>query len=276
MPSGPPLAGIYLHDATFLFWMACFAIQAAFIRQGRVKPHRRVGGFMAAYGFAAAAALTGALCVSTAFAGDGPPAAQEIYANDNRKSAGRLVVGRTLRIELEAREGLWYPESKDAPGFPVQAFGERGKELLVPGPQIRVPEGTRIRAGIRNTLPERMVLHGFHSRPGDAQDTVELAPGERRELSFDAGAAGTYYSGVRPCPARMSTAALSIATRCCRGRSSSIRAARNRIRKSACSCSPSGEGHRARRQEAAEAGRGTGAYLHDQRPRLPLHRTAHV
>ena len=116
----------------------------------------------------------------------------EIHANDNHKPAGRLV-GKTMRIELEAREGLWYPELKDGPGLPVQAFAERGKQLIVPGPQIRVPEGTRIRAAVRNTLAEKLVLHGFHSRPGDAEDTVELAPGERREFRFDAGVAGTYY-----------------------------------------------------------------------------------
>jgi FtsP/CotA-like multicopper oxidase with cupredoxin domain len=143
----------------------------------------------------AVAIFVAALSASAAFARDAVPGAgtsTEIHANDNRKSAGRLV-GQTLRIELEAREGLWYPELKDGPGFPVQAFAERGRKLLVPGPQVRVPEGTRIRAAIRNRLAVKMVVHGFHSRPGEPKDIVELAPGERREFSFDAGAAGTYY-----------------------------------------------------------------------------------
>ena len=136
-----------------------------------------------------------ALSVPTAFAEDAASvaaASSAIHANDNREPAGRLV-GKTLRIELEAREGLWSPESTDGPGLPVQAFAVRGKKLSVPGPLIRVPEGTQIRATIRNALAEKIVLHGLHSRPGDAQDTVVLAPGERRELSFDAGIAGTYY-----------------------------------------------------------------------------------
>lgn len=187
----------------------------------------------------AVAALVWAISVPAAFAGDAvlvARSAPEIYANDNRKPAGRLV-GKTLRIELEARDGLWYPESKDGPGLPVQAFAERGRKLLVPGPQIRVQEGTQIRAGIRNTLAERLVLHGFHSRPGDAKDTVELAPGERREFSFDSGAPGTYYytTGARRCSARRPAAALPTATRYSRVRSSSIRAARNPIRRNACS-----------------------------------------
>ena len=143
----------------------------------------------------AVAVLVSALSVPTAFAVDAVQVAgttPEIHANDNRKPAGRLV-GKTMRIDLEAREGLWYPESKDGPGLPVQAFAERGKEILVPGPQIRVPEGTRIQATIRNKLAERLVLHGFHSRPGDAEDTIELAPGDQREFNFQAGVAGTYY-----------------------------------------------------------------------------------
>jgi FtsP/CotA-like multicopper oxidase with cupredoxin domain len=125
-------------------------------------------------------------CASAVHADD------EAHANDNRKAAG-LVVGHTLRLDLEAREGLWYPESKDGPGLPVQAFAERGKKLLVPGPQIRVQEGTRVRATIRNALETKMVLHGFHGHPGDSTDTIELAPGERREVEFEAGQPGTYY-----------------------------------------------------------------------------------
>jgi FtsP/CotA-like multicopper oxidase with cupredoxin domain len=119
-------------------------------------------------------------------------AVEEADANDNRRSAGRMV-GHSLRLDLEAREGLWYPETKDGPGFAVQAFAERGKKLLVPGPQIRVAEGTRIQATIHNTLAVKMELHGFHARPGSAADTVTLAPGERREFDFPVGAAGTYY-----------------------------------------------------------------------------------
>jgi manganese oxidase len=120
------------------------------------------------------------------------PAPSEIRANDNRHAAG-LLSGRRLLIELEAREGLWYPETHDGPAIRVQAFAERGKALQVPGPLIRVPEGTRIRATVRNLLAEKLVLHGLHSRPGDGKAIIELARGERRKIEFDAGAPGTYY-----------------------------------------------------------------------------------
>jgi manganese oxidase len=120
------------------------------------------------------------------------PALPEIQANDNRHAAGRLA-GKTLRIDLEAREGLWYPESHDGPGFPVQAFAERGKALQAPGPVIRVTEGTRIRATVTNRLAVNLAMHGMHTRPGDPKDVVDLPPGERRTIEFEAGAAGTYF-----------------------------------------------------------------------------------
>jgi FtsP/CotA-like multicopper oxidase with cupredoxin domain len=119
-------------------------------------------------------------------------AAAEIHANDNRKAAGVLSRGQ-LRLELEAREGLWYPETHDGPAIPVQAFAERGKPLQVPGPVLRVAEGTRIRATVRNLLAQKLVLHGLYTRPGDGKTAIELAPGERRDIEFPAGAPGTYY-----------------------------------------------------------------------------------
>jgi manganese oxidase len=132
------------------------------------------------------------LAAPLALAAKGTQIGQPIQPNDNRVPGGKLR-GAVLRIDLEAREGIWYPESKDGPGMTVQAFAERGKELLVPGPMIRVSEGARIRATIRNTLADKLVIHGFHTRPGDATDTAQIAPGDQREFDFEAGAAGTYY-----------------------------------------------------------------------------------
>lgn len=120
------------------------------------------------------------------------PQPEHIRANDNRTPAGRLN-GRQLSIELEAREGLWFPEGHEGPGVPVQAFAERGKPLLIPGPLMRVPEGTHIRAIVRNMLAVKLTLHGFHTHPGERASTVEIAPGETREIEFDAGAPGTYF-----------------------------------------------------------------------------------
>lgn len=122
-------------------------------------------------------------------AANGP---EDIQANDNRSPAGQFD-RKQLQIDLEAREGLWFPESHEGPGVPVQAFAERGKPLLIPGPLIRVSEGARIRATVRNQLAVKLSLHGFHTRPGDSSSIIEIAPGEVREFEFNAGAPGTYF-----------------------------------------------------------------------------------
>ncbi len=116
----------------------------------------------------------------------------EITANDNRLPRGRLHNG-VLAIELEAREGIWYPEQRDGPGLHVQAFAEPGRSPEIPGPLIQVPEGTEIQVTLRNAIPAALVIHGLHTRPGNPDETIQLEPGERREVRFPAGTPGTYY-----------------------------------------------------------------------------------
>ena len=72
-----------------------------------------------------------------------PPArSPELVAiNDNRTPAGTLTNG-TLTIRLEARLGEWHPDADSDPGIVVEAFAEEGKPLQIPGPVIRVVEGT--------------------------------------------------------------------------------------------------------------------------------------
>ena len=135
-----------------------------------------------------------AAAVPTAFfgrtAGEDIP---EIKANDNRLPHGSLIDG-VLTIELEAREGTWYPEQRDGPGLRVQVFAEPGRSPEIPGPLIRVPEGTEIRVTVRNAIPgATLVIHGLHTRPGNPDETIQLASGEQREVRFRTGKAGTYY-----------------------------------------------------------------------------------
>jgi FtsP/CotA-like multicopper oxidase with cupredoxin domain len=122
----------------------------------------------------------------------GPPV-ERIVANPNRLPAGRLR-GRTLTLQLELRTGLFRPHAEDGPGVEVQAFGEAGRPLQIPGPLIRVPEGTVIQATIRNRLGDSaLVLHGFATRPGAPGDSIRIPPGATRTVRFEAGRAGTYY-----------------------------------------------------------------------------------
>jgi FtsP/CotA-like multicopper oxidase with cupredoxin domain len=122
----------------------------------------------------------------------GPAVPARIAFHDNRVAAGTLRNGE-LTLRLEVTEGRWFPDGEQARSEVIHAFAEAGKAPTVPGPMIRVPEGTRLRITIRNTLDSTLVLHGMHARPGVPGDTVQVAPGSQREVRFTAGAAGTYY-----------------------------------------------------------------------------------
>jgi FtsP/CotA-like multicopper oxidase with cupredoxin domain len=121
---------------------------------------------------------------------------ERIVVNDNRTPAGTIADG-VLTIRLEAREGEWHPDRDSDPGLLVRAFAEEGQPLRIPGPLIRVPEGTTIHAFVRNSLRDSvLVVDGLSPRgaAGDpAADAIRVKPGEVREVRFAAGAAGTYY-----------------------------------------------------------------------------------
>ena len=121
---------------------------------------------------------------------------ERIASNDNRTSAGTLKDG-VLTIRLDARAGEWRPDGDSAPGITVLAFGEEGKPLQIPGPLIRVPQGTEIHAFVRNSLPDStLVMHGLSARGRPGDDTLSIRPGEVRDVRFKAGVPGTYfYSG---------------------------------------------------------------------------------
>ena len=117
---------------------------------------------------------------------------EKIEANSNQVPGGVLANG-ILTIDLEVREGEWFPEDEHGPSLRVFALAERGKPAQDPGPLIRVPEGTTIHARIHNLIPVAVVMHGMHARPGKADDVLEIPVGETRDVTFQAGAAGAYY-----------------------------------------------------------------------------------
>lgn len=130
-----------------------------------------------------------------------PLAAQElapIAANDNRIAAGVLKDG-VLTLRLEMRRGVWHPEREDGEAIPVYAFGEAGKPLQVPGPTIRVPQGTTIDITLHSDLAVPATLHGLHQRPGNDRNVVTVAAGGTEHVRFVAGVPGTYlYSAQTP------------------------------------------------------------------------------
>ena len=120
---------------------------------------------------------------------------EPISINDMRMSAGKLSNG-VLTLQLDARDGLWYPDGPKGMARPVAAFGEVGKGLLVPGPLVRVPVGTAVHVSIRNSLDKPLWIYGLGEKRGVA-DSVLIAAGAAHEFKFKAGDAGVYYYAGR-------------------------------------------------------------------------------
>jgi len=119
---------------------------------------------------------------------------EHISGNDNRMAAGTLD-GGVLSLHLEARTGEWHPEADDEPGLVVRAFAVEGGPLQVPGPLIRVVEGTRIHVSLRNRLDVPLVLHGMYPRSASAGsgDPIVVPAGAVRDIDFLADTPGTYF-----------------------------------------------------------------------------------
>jgi FtsP/CotA-like multicopper oxidase with cupredoxin domain len=132
------------------------------------------------------------MAAAGAWANDAPDLPR-IITHDNTEAAGKLENG-LLTLRLEIREGEWYPDAEGGPGMPVLAFAEEGKSPSIPGPMIRVPQGTRIKVSVKNTiLFNPAFLHGLNQRPGKADEALKIPAGETREVTFLAGEPGTYY-----------------------------------------------------------------------------------
>jgi FtsP/CotA-like multicopper oxidase with cupredoxin domain len=122
-----------------------------------------------------------------------PRALDIVQANDNRTPAGELR-GDTLDVELEVRMGSWRPEADSGPAIEVAAFAEAGKAPQIPGPLIRVKEGTTISATVRNALTDSTIaIFGLLSQAAGVKGTLTLRPGEARQVRFTATTAGTYF-----------------------------------------------------------------------------------
>jgi manganese oxidase len=121
---------------------------------------------------------------------------EPLAANDNRTPAGELRDG-VLTLHLEMRKGVWHPESEKGETIPVYAFAETGKGLQVPGPTIRVPEGTTIDISLRNKLTVEATIRGLHQHPGDNEYVITVAPGATVNARFVVGAPGTYLYWAR-------------------------------------------------------------------------------
>ena len=112
--------------------------------------------------------------------------------NDNLRPAGTLS-GRVLRVSLALHRVDWRPLGRDRAGATVLAFAEAGRPAEIPGPLLRVPLGTELRATVTNRLDVAMAVHGLAPRRAAQPDSLLLPAGETREVRFIADAEGTYF-----------------------------------------------------------------------------------
>src|SRR5579864_3279646 len=114
-----------------------------------------------------------------------------LKANSNQTPAGVWENG-ALDVNLEVREGEWFPEDEHGPSLMVFALAERGKPAQIPGPIVRVREGTTVHATIHNLLSVTAILHGMHQHPGKTDEVLEIPSLETKEVTFLAGESGAY------------------------------------------------------------------------------------
>ena len=112
--------------------------------------------------------------------------------NENRVTAGRMV-DRTLALELDIVESAWQAEGPGEPVVPILALAERGKAPQVPGPMLRAAAGTRVRLNFRNRSDSAVMMSGFRQSLSAADDTLHIAAGATREISFTLDSVGTFF-----------------------------------------------------------------------------------
>lgn len=108
------------------------------------------------------------------------------------RAAQSPATGRVREIALVAKETRW----ELAPGKVIKAWAYNGR---VPGPEIRLREGERVRIILKNELPEPTTIH-WHGvdvpNPMDGVPGVTQAPakpGETFIYEFEARPAGTRW-----------------------------------------------------------------------------------
>lgn len=123
-----------------------------------------------------------------------PPA--PVVTHDNREPAG-TTVGNVRKLRLEVVRGIWRPEGAEGPVRDVYTFAIEGGAPNIPGPLLRVREGTEVHVSVRNRIAKTVRMHGLVPKPASSDQSVNILPGKALEFRFKVGAPGTYYYWAR-------------------------------------------------------------------------------
>ena len=115
-----------------------------------------------------------------------------VEINNNTTSAGKIEKG-TIVAAFDIVRAAWRPEGPNDPVVPVLALAERGKKPQVPGPMIRGEVGSRVRLSLTNRTDTAVMFSGFRHSLAASDDTINLAPGATREISFTLDSAGSFF-----------------------------------------------------------------------------------
>ena len=120
------------------------------------------------------------------------PNAPMSRVNDNRRPAGSLA-GGTLTLSLDIVEAAYQPEGEHDPVVRVLAFAESGQTPQIPGPLLRAPVGTLVRLTLRNRSDSAVMLGGLRPSMPANRDTVHVAAGAIREVTFRLDKVGNFF-----------------------------------------------------------------------------------
>jgi FtsP/CotA-like multicopper oxidase with cupredoxin domain len=132
--------------------------------------------------------------------------------NDHRTAAGAWRDGR-FELHLVAQPTRWTPENDPDGTVSVLAFAERGGPVQIPGPMVRIPQGTEVIVSVRNEIAEdswiglptsrvrgaatrpiagpELTVHGLP--PGEPAETpLRISIGTERTVRFRADTPGTF------------------------------------------------------------------------------------
>ena len=112
--------------------------------------------------------------------------------NQNRAPAGTFRNG-TLTLALDVVEAAWQAEGPDDPVVRILAVAERGQAPQVPGPLLRAPQGTTVHLTLRNLSDSALMFSGFRHSLAAGEDTLHLAAGATRRLTFPLDSVGTFF-----------------------------------------------------------------------------------